>query len=344
MIFPSTPAAPEEAMRLVKDIRTWVENLRVPQNSTQAGWQVLTGSKVLEQLTQLEALLSRRPAMQGETNELEEYDEFGDARRRQIARSSEPKAGQADGPMFPPNLDEGHTKILIAHPSERPATPKETFHEWLDTYKPTESVFDKGDLSAAWHAGHREARGQGHQGLGTGNTSDTAGGGRSTVGGATGNLEDSLPKIVTGERPAPGMKLAGIYVASRVRHAAMWQGYKDRGLPIISSWINEAGDGDTDDFGELWTRIESEIRRCRALIFYGQAGDDPWKGAFIEIGLALAYNKPVFVVLNGIELRDRTMRPVGSWLAHPNVTRLVTLDAAFVAVSPTVPSAEKGEG
>ena len=49
---------------------------------------------------------------------------------------------------------------------------------------------------------------------------------------------------------SPGDKNAGIYVASRVSRAEMWRGYRDEGgVPIVSTWIDEAGDGETDDFG-----------------------------------------------------------------------------------------------
>ena len=121
----------------------------------------------------------------------------------------------------------------------------------------------------------------------------------------------------------------GIYVASRVKHSQMWLNLAAMGAPIISTWIREAGDNDTDDFGELWSRILAEIRQSRALVFYGAAGDDPWKGAFVEVGAALASGKPVFVVLDGIEPEGRTMRPVGSWLAHPGVRRCANVHQAL---------------
>lgn len=53
-----------------------------------------------------------------------------------------------------------------------------------------------------------------------------------------------------------------IYVASRAsipERGAMWRHYRSRGVPIISSWIDEDGEGETSDFTLLWMRIESEI-------------------------------------------------------------------------------------
>lgn len=57
--------------------------------------------------------------------------------------------------------------------------------------------------------------------------------------------------------------MRGIYVASRAsipERNAMWRHYRDvHKIPIISSWIDEAGEGQTDDFSKLWIRIISEI-------------------------------------------------------------------------------------
>lgn len=111
-----------------------------------------------------------------------------------------------------------------------------------------------------------------------------------------------------------------IYVASRVARAPMWRDLRDHGWPISSSWIDEDGEGETGDFGELWLRIQREIAACTGLIFYGAVADAPWKGALLEVGMALAMGKPVYAVIVG-DLDGRTQRPIGSWLAHPQVVR-----------------------
>lgn len=125
--------------------------------------------------------------------------------------------------------------------------------------------------------------------------------------------------------------MSGIYVASRVVHAPLWLDYRDRqGFRVISSWIDEAGEGQTKNFTELWDRVCAEIKRCRALVFYAQGVQDfPFKGALVEVGVALAFDKPVYVCLKDVMLEGRTMRPVGSWIAHRNVHRNATLDAAM---------------
>lgn len=123
---------------------------------------------------------------------------------------------------------------------------------------------------------------------------------------------------------------SGIYVASRVKQAEVWKAYRARGWKINASWIDEAGEGETADFGELWERIRGEIERSHALVFYaGGVEDFPFKGALVEVGMALAMGKPVIVALENVMLDGRTMRPVGSWLLDRKVIRCDTLEEAM---------------
>lgn len=120
-----------------------------------------------------------------------------------------------------------------------------------------------------------------------------------------------------------------IYVASRVHHAARWREARDKyGAPIISSWIDQDGPGDST-YGTLWPAVVEEIRQARALIFYAQPEDFPLKGAYVEVGMALAFGKPVYTVLPGVRLEERSMRPVGSWLCHPLVVHCSNLPEAL---------------
>jgi hypothetical protein len=131
----------------------------------------------------------------------------------------------------------------------------------------------------------------------------------------------------------------GIYVASRVCRAEMWKKYRAQGRAVISTWIDEAGEGETDSFTELWGRLHKEIAACNGLIFYGDVTDAPWKGALVEVGIALGLGKPVAAVILG-EVEGRTYRPVGSWLEHPGVRRLRNVSEAFDYLEslPCIPS------
>jgi hypothetical protein len=115
-----------------------------------------------------------------------------------------------------------------------------------------------------------------------------------------------------------------IYVASRAsipERSAMWRSYRNVGAPIVSSWIDEAGEGETGDFGDLWLRIADEIGRSDVLVLYAEPDDFPLKGALVEVGMALGLDKFVFVVAPGVECHPRSLKPLGSWMRHPLVTR-----------------------
>jgi hypothetical protein len=86
-----------------------------------------------------------------------------------------------------------------------------------------------------------------------------------------------------------------IYIASKTKHAARWIAMRDAGRPIISTWIDEAGPGESADLHDLWRRCISEARSCSVLIAYREP-DEILKGSWIEIGAALAFGKPVFAV------------------------------------------------
>lgn len=117
-------------------------------------------------------------------------------------------------------------------------------------------------------------------------------------------------------------RLPSVYVASRASVPArptMWKLLRDEGAIIVSSWIDEAGEGETIDFSELWQRIEGEIRAADRLVLYVEPEDFPLKGALVEVGMALSLGKPIWVVAPGVELEMRGMRPLGSWAKHPGV-------------------------
>jgi hypothetical protein len=108
-----------------------------------------------------------------------------------------------------------------------------------------------------------------------------------------------------------------IYVASKTKHAPMWRRLRDEGWPIISTWIDEAGEGETSDFTDLWRRCIEEAKSASRVILYHEQGD-VLKGAFVEIGAALATGVPVFVVGD----------PPGSWVHHPGVIQVADLEEA----------------
>lgn len=91
----------------------------------------------------------------------------------------------------------------------------------------------------------------------------------------------------------------GIYIASKaVAHGPRWRALREQGLPILSSWIDESDPGLTLDWPDLWHRCLTEVAKSSALIVYLEPGE-VLKGAWIEVGAALALGIPVIGV--GIE-------------------------------------------
>jgi hypothetical protein len=136
---------------------------------------------------------------------------------------------------------------------------------------------------------------------------------------------------VAPSQPEGMMVPHGIYVASRAslpERPARWRQLRDAGWPIVSTWIDEAGEGETADLGELWTRIESEVRRSAGVLLHVESDDFPLKGALIEVGMALGMGRRVGVYAPGVSLEERSMRPIGSWARHPMVSMFDTLEAA----------------
>lgn len=125
---------------------------------------------------------------------------------------------------------------------------------------------------------------------------------------------------------------AGIYVASRAslpERGEMWRQLRASGVNVTASWIDEDGPKMSRDLGDFWVRIVAEIARSERLILYVEPEDFPLKGAFIEVGMALANDIPVFVVSPGVRIDYRTCRPLGSWILHPRVALVETLAHAL---------------
>ena len=146
-----------------------------------------------------------------------------------------------------------------------------------------------------------------------------------------------LEPLAIGPSVAGSGEARGLYVASRAtiaERSAMWRRLRDQGVPINSTWIDEAGDGETACFTELWGRITDEISRSSALILYAEESDFPLKGALTEAGIAIGLGKRVGVVTPGVAYEARSMRPIGSWVSHPLVTRFETIGDAIAALCP----------
>lgn len=125
-----------------------------------------------------------------------------------------------------------------------------------------------------------------------------------------------------------------VYVASRAlpERTAMWRELRAAGeVEVVSSWIDQTGKGESD-YGELWPAIVYEISTAFAVILYAEQDDFPLKGALVEVGAVLAFNRLVYVVTPGVELEPRSFRPLGSWVNHPRVFRCGSLADAVCRI------------
>jgi hypothetical protein len=118
----------------------------------------------------------------------------------------------------------------------------------------------------------------------------------------------------------------------------LWKSLRDKkGWRICSTWFDEPLN--IEGRPALWMRIQDEIVACSGLILYAQRSNLPLRAALVEVGLALANNKPVIVVPDrNCSLIDS----LGSWVDHPGVALEKTLDSAyerimFMAVARTAP-------
>lgn len=86
-----------------------------------------------------------------------------------------------------------------------------------------------------------------------------------------------------------------IYVASKTRHASRWRALRDMGAPIVCSWIDEAGEGESACLSGLWARIVHEVQQATLLVLYREPGED-LEGALVEAGIALGAGVRVCLV------------------------------------------------
>lgn len=112
-----------------------------------------------------------------------------------------------------------------------------------------------------------------------------------------------------------------LYIASKARHAPKWVELRRLGVPIISTWIDEAGPGETQDYSELWVRIVREIQESTKLIVYSEEGESQ-RGALLEMGIALGAGIPV-LWLGAPYSPRRGHHPLVRVISHNDVAALM---------------------
>ena len=112
-----------------------------------------------------------------------------------------------------------------------------------------------------------------------------------------------------------------VYTASKTTHAHMWKSLRTEGVDVVSTWIDEAGEGQTASYAELSQRCIEEVRKAEILILYCEPGE-VLRGALIEAGVALTLGKPVFCTgfCNSLS-RVFTQHPL--WHSCPSVPEAI---------------------
>ena len=85
-------------------------------------------------------------------------------------------------------------------------------------------------------------------------------------------------------------------------------------------------------------RIGDEVRGAERLILYVEPDDFSLKGALVEVGLALGAGVKIFVVAPGVEIEPRSCRPIGSWINHPLVQVVSSIELALVGAARRAPA------
>lgn len=127
---------------------------------------------------------------------------------------------------------------------------------------------------------------------------------------ATAELHDELKQVRARIEEEKKKKLRrGVYIASKTKHSPKWIELRDRGYPLVSSWIDEAKPGATESIAELWIRCIREASNAKALILYQETGEEI-NGALVEVGAALVSGVPVYACVAEPE-------QLGTFLKHP---------------------------
>lgn len=115
-----------------------------------------------------------------------------------------------------------------------------------------------------------------------------------------------------------------VYTASKPRHAAMWREIRAAGINVIATWIDFENDRDIDCFQRLWIQCAHEAAQADVTLLYIEPHDE-LRGAYVEMGIALASGKRVYLVNpHNVKVTDA--------VSHPRVTVFTNLRTALDAI------------
>lgn len=115
-----------------------------------------------------------------------------------------------------------------------------------------------------------------------------------------------------------------VYIASKMHHAEQWRElYKRADIHLVSRWpfLEPFVEPEAANAQFFWQDDMADVRACHVLFVYALEGEH-LRGALVEAGAALALGKLVIVI--GAPHPD-----YGTWMHHPNVKAVDTIDAAI---------------
>lgn len=136
-----------------------------------------------------------------------------------------------------------------------------------------------------------------------------------------------------------------IYGASMTQHRGVWTQLARTpqwdGFEFVSRWPIDFGtkrlDSNPDHARQGWIENFEDLVQCDVVLVYFYPGD-VLRGALVELGAGIALGKQVILIGN----------PGGTWMHHPAVTQVTSLDQALYLLSswvenglPTSPSNEE---
>ena len=90
-----------------------------------------------------------------------------------------------------------------------------------------------------------------------------------------------------------------VYTAGKVWHQDKFKVLRDeKGYNVKARWIDLTDDCDIvqNDKPTLWKMCYEDVRDCDYVLLYCEDMNEEQRGALVEIGMAFAFNKPVYAV------------------------------------------------
>lgn len=121
-----------------------------------------------------------------------------------------------------------------------------------------------------------------------------------------------------------------IYTASKLKEGPRWRRLAEDWpeVEVVARWpflhvTDDGAPGWPDNCAAhgsiFWQHDHEDVARSDVVLVYG-ANDDTLRGALVEAGMGIALGKTVIVVGDN--------EGYGTWKFHPQVKRVLTLDAA----------------